>query len=269
MEVVLKNVNYRYKSKKILEKVNLKISSDKITGITGDNKTLLIEMIDSLTFPSYGEIKIGNEVVNKDNLMEMRKKVCLIRQQSSEQFFTDTPREEMMFLVGRLDYRNKNIVKKMKDALKLVGLNENYLDEKLLYLSAGEQKLIQVAINLLYNPKIIIFDEPFVELDYHNKKKLIKLIKLLKERYHKTVIIASNDSNLLYELTDDLIVIKKTRVIAADETIKIYQDVDFLIYNEIDIPDLVYFTYLAKKKKVKLSYHRDIRDLIKDVYKHV
>ena len=148
MEVVLKNVNYRYKSKKILEKVNLKISSDRITGITGDNKTLLIEMIDSLTFPSYGEIKIGNEVVNKDNLTEMRKKVCLIRQRSSEQFFTDTPREEMMFLVGRLDYKNKNIVKKMKDALKLVGLSENYLDEKLLYLSAGEQKLIQIAINL-------------------------------------------------------------------------------------------------------------------------
>ena len=269
MEIVIKNVNYRYKSKKILEKINLKISSGRITGITGDNKTLLIEMIDSLTFPSYGEIKIGGEVITKANLTEMRKKVCLIRQRSIEQFFTDTPQEEMMFLVGRLNYQNKNIIKKMKDALKLVGLSEDYLDSKLSNLSSGEQKLIQVAINLLYNPKVIIFDEPFVELDYTNKKKLIKLIKLLKERYHKTVIIASNDSNMLYELTDDLIIIKKSRVIAADETTKIYQDVDFLIYNDIEIPNLVKFTYLAKRKKVKLSYHRDIRDLIKDVYKHV
>jgi len=269
MEIVLKNVNYRYKSKKILEKINLKISSGKITGITGDNKTLLIEMIDSLTFPSYGEIKIGSEVVDKNNLTEMRKKVCLIRQRSKEQFFTDTPREEMMFLVGRLNYKNNNIMKKIKDSLTLVGLNEEYLDENILSLSTGEQKLIQIAINLLYNPKVIIFDEPFVELDYNNKKKLIKLIKILKNRYNKTIIIASNDSNLLYELTDDLIIIKNTRIIAADETTKIYQDVDFLTYNEIDIPDLVRFTYLAKKKKVKLSYHRDIRDLIKDVYKHV
>ena len=92
---------------------------------------------------------------------------------------------------------------------------------------------------------------------------------MLKNRYHKTIIIASNNSNLLYELTDDLIIIKKARVVAADETVKIYQDVDFLKYNDIEIPDLVKFTYLAKKKKVKLSYHRDIRDLIKDVYKHV
>ena len=35
------------------------------------------------------------------------------------------------------------------------------------------------------------------------------------------------------------------------------------------MPNLVKFTMLAKAKKVKLSYHRDIRDLIKDVYKHV
>ncbi len=269
MEIVLKNVSYRYKNKKLLEKVNLKISGEKITGITGDNKTLLIELIDSLIKPSYGEIKIGNTTITKDNILEMRKEVCLISQRSYEQFFTDTPREEMMFLVGRINYQNKDINKKMKDALELVGLNEKYLDEPIINLSSGEKKLLQIAMGLLYNPKVIIFDEVFVELDYTNKKKIIKLIKMLKNRYHKTIIIASNNSNLLYELTDDLIIIKKARVVAADETVKIYQDVDFLKYNDIEIPDLVKFTYLAKKKKVKLSYHRDIRDLIKDVYKHV
>ena len=269
MEVVLKNVSYRYKNKKLLERINLKIRDDRITGVTGDNKTLLIEMIDSITLPTYGEIKIGNEVISSDNLMEMRKKVCLIRQRPKEQFFTENVREEMLFLVGRLNYQNKNITKKMKEALGIVGLSEKYLDQDIFKLSSGEQKLIQIAISLLYNPEVIIFDEPFVELDYTNKKKLIKLIKILKQRYHKTIIIASNDSNLLYSLTDDLVIIKKSRIIAADETVKIYQDVKFLMYNDIEIPNLVLFTYKAKNKKVKLSYHRDILDLIKDVYKHV
>lgn len=269
MEIVLKNVSYRYKNKKLLEKINLKIRGEKITGITGDNKTLLIEMIDSITLPTYGEIKIDNEAIGPNNLMEMRKKVCLIRQRPAEQFFTESVREEMLFLVGRLNYQNKNITKKMKEALEIVGLGEKYLDQDIFKLSSGEQKLIQIAISLLYNPEVIIFDEPFVELDYTNKKKLIKLIKILKQRYHKTILIASNDSNLLYSLTDDLIVIKKSRIIAADETVKIYQDVNFLLYNEIEIPNLVLFTYKAKNKKVKLSYHRDILDLIKDVYKHV
>ena len=52
-------------------------------------------------------------------------------------------------------------------------------------------------------------------------------------------------------------------------TADIYQNINLLKDNKIEIPDLVRFTMLAKNKKVKLSYHRDILDLIKDVYKHV
>ena len=269
MEIVLKNIGYQYKNKKILEKINLKIGPGKITGITGNNKTLLVEMINCLTVPNYGEIKIGQEIVTQQNRIEMRKKVCLVRQCPQEQFFTDTVQEEMIFLVNRLGYQNENIAQKMLESLKLVGLSPKYLEKNLFKLSSGEQKLVQIAISLLYSPQIIIFDEPFVELDYTNKKKLTNLIKMLKDHYHKTIIISSNDSNLLYELTDDLVILKDSKIIAADSTEKIYQDIKFLLYNEIDIPNLVLFTHKAKQKKAKISYHRDLRDLIKDVYKHV
>ena len=98
---------------------------------------------------------------------------------------------------------------------------------------------------------------------------MIRLIKMLHERYHKTIIIASNDNSMLYELTEDLVVIKGSHIIAADKTEMIYQDVEFLLNNNIEIPEIVLFTYKAREKHVKLSYHKDIRDLIKDVYKHV
>ena len=269
MEIILKNVGYHYKNKKYLEKINLKIRSNVITGITGDNKTLLVELIDALTMASYGEIKVGGSVINRENLMDIRKTVCMIGQKPMDQFFTKNVKEEMEFLIGRLDYKNKNIHKKMRDSLLVVGLNDSYLEKEIYELSAGEKKLIQVAISLLYNPKVIIFDEPFVELDYANKKKMIRLIKMLKERYHKTIIITSNDSDLLYTLTDDLVILKGNRILAADQTEKIYQDIEFLEHNNVEIPSIVLFTYKARKRNVKLSYHKDIRDLIKDVYKHV
>ena len=129
--------------------------------------------------------------------------------------------------------------------------------------------MLQVAIGLIYNPNIIIFDEPFVELDFINQRKLLKLIKVLKEKYQKTIIITSNNCNLLYEITDDIVILKKGRILAADNTVKVYQNMTLLKENDIDMPDLIKFTMLAKQKKVKLSFHRDIRDLIKDVYKHV
>lgn len=269
MEIVLKNVTYQYNSKTYLEKINLKINGEKITGIIGDNKTRFIEMLDSLIIPTYGEILIDDEIVSVSNIKNMQRKVCLIKQRSLDQFFTDNVKDEMLFLINRLGYKNKDINKKISDALKIVGLNDNYQNKSILSLSAGELKLVQIALGLLCNPSVIIFDEPFAELDLINKKRLIRLIKLLKNRYNKMVIITSNNCNLLYELTDELIVINKTKVVAADETVNIFQDIDFLNHYKIEIPNLVKFTYLAKNKKVKLSYHKDILDLIKDVYKHV
>lgn len=269
MEVTLKNVNYRYKNKKLLERINLKIEDNHITGIIGEYKSLLCELIDSLKKPSTGSILVGALEINKENLKTVRKEVSLIRQNAYDQFFTDNVKEEMMFLISRLNYKPRDLNKKMNQALLLVGLDKSYLNKSIQSLSSGEKKLFQVAISLIYNPSIIIFDEPFATLDYSNQKKLSKLIKLLKEKYNKTVIIASNNCDLLYELTDDIVILKKGHIIAADDTVKVYQDIELLKDNEIEMPNLVKFTMLARAKKVKLSYHRDIRDLIKDVYKHV
>lgn len=269
MEITLKNISYRYKSKKLLDHINLKIESNSITGITGEYKTLLCEIIDAKKLPTAGNLIIGQIPLTKENLKYIRKEVCMIHQNYQEQFFTDNIKEEIVFLMSRLNYQPRDINKKINQTLELIDFDKSYLKKSINTLSSGEKKLLQIAISLMYNPKVIIFDEPFVELDLNNQKKIIKLIKLLKEKYDKTVIISSNNANMLYELTDDIVILKKGHILAADSTVKVYQSIDLLKNNEIEIPDLVMFTYLAKQKKVKLSYHRDIRDLIKDVYKHV
>ncbi len=269
MEIIFKNVSYRYKNKKLLDHINLKIENNHITGITGEYKSLLCEMIDGIKKHSSGTITLDKTESNKENLKWIRKEVSMIHQNYQDQFFTDNVKEEFLFLMSRLDYKPRDKNKKMEQALILVGLDNNYLKKNISSLSTGEKKLLQVAICLIHNPNVIIFDEPFVELDLLNRRKLTKLIKMLKDKYQKTVIISSNDSDMLYELTDDMIILKKDNVLINDQTTKVYQNIKLLEENDIEIPRLVIFTKLAKAKKVKLSYHRDIRDLIKDVYKHV
>lgn len=269
MEITLKNVGYRYKNKKVLDHINLKIEKNRITGILGQYKTLLCEIMDA-TIPDYtGTVIVGEANLKKENLKWIRKEVSLIHQNFERQFLTTKVKEELCFVISCLDYQPQNIDKKIEQSLKMVGLNSSYLDREIKSLSSGEKKLLQIAVSLIHNPSVLIFDEPFAELDYINKKRLLKLIKQLKETYHKTIIISSSDSNLLYEVTDDMVILKKGKILAADETKKVYQNISLLTENEIEIPDLVQFTLLAKEKKIKLSFHRDIRDLIKDVYKHV
>lgn len=269
MEIILKNISYKYKTKKILDNINLKVKCNQIIGLTGESKTLLCELLDATIKPSEGEILFEDICLGKPTLKEIRKKVCVIKQDYRKQFFTDNVNEEIEFLLSRLNYKPKDLAKKKKQALEIVGLNESYLDKNISELSAGDRKLIQIAIGLINNPSIIIFDETFTELDNNNRKVLVKLIKNLKTKYNKTVVISSNDANLLYELTDEIIVLRKGKVLVFGDTVETYKNVELLSKNNIEIPDLIMFTYLAKDKKVKLSYHRDIRDLIKDVYKHV
>ncbi|MDD3241308.1 MAG: ABC transporter ATP-binding protein [Bacilli bacterium] len=269
MEIILHGVSYRNKSKTILDKISLCIKDNKITGVIGDNKTLFLELLDAIAIPSSGDIYIDRRKVERDNLDYIRQIISLVRQNSLDNFFTTTVKEEMNFVTKMLHYNTEKINKKMIDSLKLVGLDESYIKRSLFTLSASERKLVQIAISLITNPKIIMFDEPFEELDNRNRKIILKLIRKLKVKYNKTIIIATNDTNILYENCDDLIIIKGMKVIAADNSDLIFKDIEFLKKNNIDVPNLVLFTHLAKNKKVRLMYHKDIKDLIKDVYKHV
>ena len=266
MEIVIKNLTYIYKNKKLLNKVNLVIESNKITGITGTYKTLLCEILDGQK-EFNGEIVIGEIPLIKDNIKEIRKTVSLITQNYEEQFFTNNVKDEMMFLMSRLSYKPKDINKKIDQSLQIVGLSKTVLNKKISDLSNLEKKLLQISVSLIYNPDIIIFDESLVNLDKNNTTKITRLIKDLKNKYKKTVIIVSNDVDMLYELTDNIVILKKGSVYLTGNTTEVYTKKD--LDSDIVLPNLVRFTNLAKAKGVKLSYHKDIRDLIKDVYKHV
>ena len=164
----------------------------------------------------------------------------------------------------------KNEEKKIRDSLKIGGLSNTLLTTNIKYLSSSERKLLSLAVALLSNPDTIIIEEPFKFLDMKSEKNLVMLLQKIREQYNKTIVIVSNDSNILYKYTNHLIIEKNNKILVEGNTSELFQRVDFLRKNGIVIPDLIELTYLAKKNKnIKLEYHKDIRDIIKDIYKHV
>lgn len=238
-------------------------------GITGEGKTTLLKMID-YQYSLEGKATYKELAYNKKNMYEIRRKINLIEQEFTNQFFLSTVEEHIAFLIRYYKLNIENPKKKVISALKMVGLTEEYLQKELVTLSSSEQKLLQIAIALLSNPAVLLLDEPYINLDLKSQKKLERLLMKLKERYKKTIIIASHDSNLLYTITEKMIFLKKGTILRQGDTDDLYQNVKFLTRYHYEIPDIVLFTYKAKElKKAKIDYHKDIRDLIKDVYKHV
>ncbi|MBQ2640042.1 MAG: energy-coupling factor ABC transporter ATP-binding protein [Bacilli bacterium] len=262
MEVVLKDVSYNRCY------FNASINSNEITGITGVNKESLLETI-SLTKSIKGNISIDGEQITNKNINKYSKKISVVKKNLKEKLFLDTIEENMLYEIKLRRLKLKDYNKKMQDSLRIVGLNKSYLSREIKTLSKSEMILINISISLLSNPDIILLDDPFVYLDKKNDKKLYRILVRLKDQFNKLIVISSNNSNILYKYTDKIILLKDNEVLIEGNTSSIYTDVKYLEENKFEIPDIVLFAYKAKKKGVKLNYHKDIRDIIKDIYKHV
>ena len=163
-----------------------------------------------------------------------------------------------------------DIDKKIKDSLRIVGLKVDILDRRISTLTGSELKLLQFALAFLSNPKVILLDEPFRGLDLNARKKLIRIINRLKDKFAKTIVIYSNNPNYLYQYTNYLFVLYKNKIILNGKTRDIFFDHDEFSLYKIKRPDIVEFILLVKdKKNIKLPRRSDVKDLIKDIYWNV
>jgi len=282
MEIKYDNVSYIYNAKTPLKKVALKdidlvIKEGKVNaliGTSGSGKTTLIELLNSLLVPTSGSVTVDEDVIGPKghikNINALRRKVGIVFQFPEEQFFNLTVKKEIEFGLLSFNYRTKEKDKRVSDALKMVGLDDSYLERDPFKLSNGEQRKVAIASILVFNPKVIVFDEPTIGLDYDSKKNLIKLIRMLKNRYNKTIIIISHDIDFIHSISDYVILLDNGKLILTGDKYDILANPTCLKHYDIPMPKVVEFAYKALKNKgIKMGYRDDINDLLKDIYRYV
>ncbi len=281
MEIMFNKVGYIYNektplAKEVLKNLNLEIKKGQINGIigkSGSGKTTIIEMISSLIIPTSGKIKIDNCFIEKGsrivNIRLLRFKVGLIFEFPEDQFFCQTVQKEIAFGLKTFHYKLEEMEKRVSDALIMVGLNDGYLLKDPHHLSNGEKRKVAIASILVFNPKVIIFDEPTVGLDSNSKNNLIRLIKLLKNKYNKTIIIVTQDVDFLYKIVDYIFVLSNKKIVLEGNKTHVFTEVETLLKYEIGLPKTIEFAhYVFKNKNIKMGYREEINDLIKDIYRH-
>lgn len=282
MEIEFQDVSFTYQEhspleQKALKQITTKLKINKINAIigpSGSGKTTFIELINALIIPTKGNIKVGSFNIEKNKkikkINDLRFDVGLVFQYPEEQFFQPTVKKEIAFGMKYFKYKLDNIDKRINDALKMVGLDETFLDRNPFELSSGEMRKVAIASILAFNPKVIIFDEPTVSLDNRSKKELLRLLIRLKDKYNKTIIIVSHDMDMLYQITDNYIVLNDGFLLIDGDRETVFKDLKLLRINKIVIPRVVEFIEKAKVKRgIKLSNEDNIRDLIKTVFRNV
>lgn len=150
------------------------------------------------------------------------------------------------------------VVKKSSDALKMVGLDDSYLDKDFRDLSDRDKNKIILASKLQNKEiKLINFSKGLTNKDMEFFKKLFKKIV----SYGRKIILVDKNSNMFMNCVDNLYVINKEIVLETND-----------LYNEklkkyIDVPSIVEFTHKSLENGIKLNHYNDLDDLLKAIYR--
>lgn len=278
MEIEFVNVTYKENVRTPLEKTYLKnfsykFSEGKVYSIIGTSlsgKDKLPLLINAVNKPYTGIIKIGDFVNDGryiKNINRLRMNVGYIKENPNDFLFNKRVIDELNFGIKYFKYKlNKQSIR-IKEALTLVGLTEDYLNKEVSSLSLNEKKRLSIASSLIFNPSIIILEEPTMFLTYKDKEKLVKLIHLLKTKYKKTIIIITKDTNLPYEVSDEVVLIKDGSIVKYGTKEILTQD-KLISSIGSSVPEIVKFINVSNTMNANLTYTNNILDLIKEVYRN-
>jgi len=216
--ISLVNVTKAFDSQVVLNKLNLEITTGKITSIigpSGEGKSVLLKHMIGLLKPDKGEVVVDGEVISSmrgSALNEAREKFGMLFQNAAL-FDSMTVFQNVAFpLEEKTRLSPAQIRDRVHEALVHVGLkgiDKKYPD----MLSGGMKKRVGLARALLLNPKIILFDEPTTGLDPIICRAIHQLIKDTHKRFGYTAVIVSHEIPQIFDISDDVAMLYKGEII--------------------------------------------------------
>ncbi|MGD8781641.1 MAG: ABC transporter ATP-binding protein [Ignavibacteria bacterium] len=216
--IQLHNVSLTLGKLKVLDNVSLSLEKGKvgaILGPSGAGKSTILKLILGLWHPDEGCVTVdGIDICQlpENDLLPIRRKMGMIFQ-GNALFDSLNVRENVgYFLYEEKKYSEKEIAGKVAEVLaflNLSGTEHMYPDE----LSGGMKKRVAIGRALVFNPEIILYDEPTAGLDPINSKSILDLIKRVQKKNKATSIVVTHIMNDAVELGNQITLIHQGKII--------------------------------------------------------
>lgn len=216
MKTVLEAVHLTktYNDLSAVDDLSLSIQEGEVFGFLGPNgagKTTTINMLCGLLAPTSGEVLLFNKKIrNGDKEAKALVGVCPQNLVFWEKL---TCREQLIFMGQMYDLSRREATQNASRLLNELDLTEK-TNKRAGTLSGGMKRRLNIALALIHDPQIVVFDEPEAGLDPQSRVKVREYIQSLARK--KTVILTTHNMDEADRLADRVAIIDHGKLLVLD-----------------------------------------------------
>ena len=264
MSIQVRNIRYVYNEglpdeTVALDDVSFDLFDGEIVGLighTGSGKSTLVQQLNGLLTPSDGTIVVdGTEITSPTAVLrDVRRKVGLVFQYPEYQLFEETIEKDIAFGPRNIGVPEDEIEGRVRNSLKLVGLDFDEIHDRSPFdLSGGQKRKAAIAGVLAMEPHGLVLDEPTAGLDPESHHDIIEMIRRIHEERKGIIVFVSHNMMDLAALSDRVIVMDRGRVITVDTPREVFANRNLLKGIGLDVPPVTVFMNGLKDRGIDLD----------------
>ena len=223
----------------VLDSISFKIENGEsvaIIGRSGSGKSVLLKHLIGLLQPDAGEVLIdGENIVPMDErqLLRVRRKFGMLFQ-SAALFDSMTVAENVAFGLRRHEHLTEaEIGRRVAGALEMVDLPGTE-DKMPAELSGGMRKRVGLARAIIYEPQIVLYDEPTTGLDPIVSDSIDQLILRVRDRLKVTTVVVTHDMRTARRVGQRVLMLHHKKIYANGTPDQIFDSLDPVVRQFID-----------------------------------
>lgn len=244
--IEVKNLYFWYEEGfPVLKNINLMVEKGECVAIMGENgagKTTLIKHFNGLFKPKKGLIKILGTDTRKTTVASLAKNVGIVFQNPDHQLFAETVYREVAFALENFNFPKDEIEARVNHILEFFDLYK-YKDKSPFTLSEGERRRLAIASVVVYDPQILVFDEPTAGQDLLQKIRIADLIKKLVDK-GKTIVVVTHDVEFAATIFDRIVILSHGQIIADGTPAEVLTNPEILGRARLTPPQIVKCVWL-------------------------
>lgn len=232
--IEVRNLEKSFGAQKVLDGVNLRIETGEsvvIIGRSGGGKSVLLKHIIGLIKPDAGEVLIDGENIvrmNERQLLRVRSKFGMLFQ-GAALFDSMTVGENIAFPFRRNKVLSPaEIDHKVARALEVVDLAGTE-DKSPAELSGGMKKRVGLARAIVYDPQIVLYDEPTTGLDPIVSDSIDQLILRVRSHCRATSVVVTHDMRSARRVADRILMLHEKKIYTEGTPEEIFSSEDPIV----------------------------------------